>query len=98
MQELAKLHLFVLVVIRHVVVADQIGNTSGRNSCLKLVRLRNEPIAELATVAYALNSHALPVNPQVSSDCGAHPIQDVLPLVAVLIAEYGIRKFLAIGG
>src|SRR6185437_15902314 len=98
MQELAKLHFFVLIVVGHVVVADQIRDTSGRNSCLKLVSLGDKPIGKLATVAYALNPHALPVNPQISSDRGAYAIQHVLPFVSVLIAEYGICKFLAIAG
>ena len=66
-QELAKLHLFILIVVGHLGVADQVGDTCGWNRSLKLIRLRDEPIRELASVAHAFYAHALAVNPQVAA-------------------------------
>jgi len=46
MQELSKLHFLVLVVVRHVVVANEIGDPGGWNRGLELIRLRDEPIRQ----------------------------------------------------
>ena len=62
-QELSKLHLLVLVVVGHVVVANQVRNPGGGNRRLKLVGLRDEPIGQLATVAHALDPHTFPIDP-----------------------------------
>ena len=55
MQELAEFHFFILVVIGHVVVADQIRDTGRGNRCLELIRLGDEPFRELAAVADAFD-------------------------------------------
>src|SRR5580658_10127069 len=96
MQELPKLHLLVLVVIGHVVVADQVRNARGWNRCLELVGLSDEPIGELSAVAHSLDPQPFSINPQVAPHCSAHTVKNVLAFIAVLVAEDGVRKFLAV--
>src|SRR6266478_6367761 len=43
-QELAECHLFKLVVVGHVVVADQIDDARGRYRGFELIRLRDQPL------------------------------------------------------
>ena len=62
-QELTKFHLFVLVVIGHVVVADEIIDARGRYRGFELIRLRDQPLCELAAVADALDAQALAIHP-----------------------------------
>src|SRR5579863_5152466 len=98
MQEFPKLHFFILVVIRHVVVADQIEDSRGRDRRLEFVSLRDKPIRELAAIAHALNSQSLAIDPQITTYRRTHAIEHVLRLVAILVAEYRICKFLSITG
>src|SRR6266851_268166 len=87
MQELAEFHFFILVVVSHVVVADQIHDSCCGNGCLELIRLGDEPFGELAAVAYAFDAHALAVDPKISPHCRANTVQHVLGFVSVLVAE-----------
>src|SRR5208282_791214 len=86
-EELAELHFLVLVVVGHVVVADEVRDSGGGDGGLEFVGLGDEPVGELPAVADALDSHPLAVNPEIPADGGAHAVEDVLALVAVLIAE-----------
>ena len=62
-KELAKLHLFILVVVSHVVITDQVRDPGNRYRGLELVRLSNQPVAQLPTVADSFNSHAFALDP-----------------------------------
>ena len=55
-----------LVVIGHIVIADQIRDTCGGNRRLEFVGLSDEPIGELAAVAHSLDPHTFSINPQVA--------------------------------
>src|SRR5580692_12987468 len=96
MQELSKFHLLVLVVVSHVVVADQIRDPRRRNCGLEFVGLRDEPIGKLTAIAHTLDPHSLSVNPQVAAYCRTNGVKDVLAFIAVLVAENGIGKLLAV--
>src|ERR1019366_795462 len=98
MQELSKLHLLILVVVGHVVVADQIGDACGGNGGLELIGLSDEPIGELSTIAHSLNPHTFSINPQVAPHRRAYTVENVLTFVAVLVAKHGIGKFLPVTG
>src|SRR5208282_1453372 len=98
MQKLAKLHLFVLVVVRHVVVADEICDSGGRNGRLEFIGLGDEPIGKLAAVAHTLDPEALSINPQVAAHRRTDRVENILAFVAVLVAKNGIRKLLAVTG
>src|SRR6266446_1724752 len=45
-----------LVVVGHVVVADQIDDARGRYRGFELIRLRDQPLGQLAAVADAFNA------------------------------------------
>src|ERR1035438_7759776 len=96
MQELSKLHLLVLVVVGHVVVADQIRDSCGGNRLLELVGLSDKPIGKLATVAHSLDPQTLAIDPQVAPHRRAYSVENVLSFVTVLVAEHGIGKLLAV--
>src|SRR5712692_318980 len=65
MRKLPEFHLFVLIVVSHVVIADLVGPTGSGNRSTKHSCLRNKPLRELTTVALTFNSHAFPVEPQI---------------------------------
>jgi len=48
-----------LVVVGHVVVADQIHDSGCGNRCLELIRLGDEPFGELAAVADAFDAQSI---------------------------------------
>ena len=98
MQELSEFHLLILVVIGHVVVADQVGDPGDGHRGLEFIRLGDEPVGQLAAVAHAFDSHTLAVDPQVTADRCAHSIQNILPFVSVLIAENGVGELLPVAG
>ena len=98
MQELSEFHLLILVVIGHVVVADQVGDPGDGHRGLEFIRLRDEPVGQLAAVAHAFDSHTLAVDPQVTAYRCAHSIQNILPFVSVLIAENGVGELLPVAG
>src|SRR5262249_28324316 len=64
----------------------------------ELVGLGDEPFSQLATVADAFDSHALPVDPKIAAHGGADAVENVLALVSVLVAEDRIGEFLAVSG
>src|SRR5207249_6876958 len=82
-----ELHLLILVVIRHVVVADEVDDRAAGNRRFEDVGLRDQPRRELAAVASALDAEPVAVDPQISPYRGADGIEHVLRLVAVLIAK-----------
>src|ERR1700752_4879048 len=96
MKELSKLQLLVLVVVGHVVVADQIRDSCGGNRRLELVGLSDKPIGELATVAHSLDSQTLSIDPQVAPHRRAYSLENVLSFVTVLVVKHGIGKLLAV--
>src|SRR5579864_1529281 len=93
MEELPKLHFLILVVIGHVVIADQVRDGRERNGCLEFIGLRNQPFRELAAVTSAFNPHALAVDPKISSHGSAYPVENILSFVAILIAKDRVGKF-----
>src|SRR5208282_5360259 len=82
MEKLAELHFLVLVVVGHVVVANEIGDSGGGDGGLEFVSLGDEPFGELPAIADALNAHALAINPKIAADGGAHAVEDVLTFIA----------------
>ena len=98
MQELAEFHLFILVVIGHVVITDQVGDAGDGNGRLELVGLGNQPIAKLAAVADALEAHSFAVEPEIAAHRGADRVENVLGFIPVLVAEDRVGKLLAIAG
>ena len=98
MQELAEFHFFILVVIGHVVVADEVGDPGDGHGGLELIRLRDEPVRELAAVAHALNTQALTIDPQVTAHRRTHRVQNILSLVSILVSEDGVGELLSVAG
>src|SRR5689334_1885330 len=94
----AELHLLILVVISHVVIADEVGNGRGRNGCLEQAGLSDQPGAKLSTITHALDADAIAIDPQVAAHGSADAIEHILRFVSVLIAKDTIREFLAIAG
>ncbi len=86
----APFHLLVLVVIRHVVVADQVADARRRDGRFEDVCLGDQPIAQLSTVTGAFHPEAVAVNPKVAAKCGANAVEHVLCLVAVLVGEHRV--------
>ena len=98
MRKDAPLHLLVLVVVGHVVVADEVGDRGRGNRRLEDVGLRDQPRRQLTAVAGALDAEPIAIDPRIAAQRGADAVQHVLPLVAVLIGEHGIRERLAVAG
>ena len=98
MEELAEFHFLILVVVGHVVVADEIDDAGGGNGGFEFVGLGDEPLGELAAVADALDAHALTIDPQVAAHRRADTVQNILGFVAVLIAKDGVGELLAVTG
>src|SRR5579862_9984611 len=96
MRECAPLHLLVLVVIRHVVVADDVDDRSRRDRGFEYVGLGDKPGAELAAIAGAFDAEAIAIDPGVTAHGCAESIENVLALVAVLIREDCVGKRLAV--
>lgn len=96
MEELSEFHFFVLVVVRHVVVADEIGNAGGRDGCFEFVRLCDEPIGELSPITNAFNAEAFAIDPKIAANGRADGVENVLTFIAILIAEDGVCKFLPV--
>src|SRR5882762_11193967 len=98
MQELAELHFFILVVIGHVVVADEVGDPGDGHGGLEFIRLGDEPVGELTAVTYAFDGHAFTIDPQVTPYRRTHRVQNILSFVSVLIAEDGVGELLSVAG
>ncbi len=92
----APLHRLVLVVVRHVVVADDVRDRRRRNRCLEDIGLRDEPRGQLTAVARPLDAQPIAVDPRVAAQSRADAVQHILALVAVLIREHGVGKRLAV--
>ena len=56
MRECSEFDRQVIVIIGHVVKADQIGNAGRGNGCLETVRLGDQPVGQLATIAGSFDS------------------------------------------
>src|SRR5262245_26610891 len=89
-------HLFILVVIRRVVVTNQIDDGCGGNRRFEKQRLGNQPCAKLSAITNTFDSKAAAVDPQIAAHCSADSVHDVLRLVTVLITEHCICKCLAV--
>src|SRR6478752_4624751 len=98
MGEDAERHLLVLVVIRRVVITDQVDDCRCGYRRFEESRLRNQPCAELSAIADAFHSDTIAIDPEVAAHGGAHAVQHVLPLVSVLIAENCVCKCLPVTG
>jgi hypothetical protein len=66
------------------------------NGRLELIGLRDKPIRELAAIADSFDAHALAVNPQIAPYRRADTVENILALIAVLVAENGVGKLLAV--
>ena len=94
----APFHRFVLVVVGHVVVADDVRNGRGWNRRLEDVGLRDQPCGELTSVARPLHAHPIAIDPRIAANRGADAVQHVLAFVAVLVGEHGVGEDLAVTG
>src|SRR5258707_4941865 len=56
----------------------------------------NHPTSNLPAVTHALDAQALAINPQIAPHRRAHRVQNILPFVAILIAEDSIGEFLSV--
>src|SRR2546430_11109239 len=70
----------------------------SRHGGLEFVGLRDQPVRQLPAVADTLDAHALAVNPRIAPHCRADAVQNVLTLIAVLIAKDRVRKLLPVTG
>ena len=92
----APLDLLVLVVVRHVVVTDNVCDRCSWDRGFEHVGLSDEPGAQLPAVACSLHADAVAVDPEVSPYRSADTVENILCFVAVLISENRIRKLLSI--
>src|SRR2546429_1234398 len=80
------------------ILAPQVGDPRCRHGGLEFVGLRDQPVRQLPAVADTLDAHALAVNPRIAPHCRADAVQNVLTLIAVLIAKDRVRKLLPVTG
>jgi hypothetical protein len=78
MREDAPFHLLVLVVIGHVVVADQVDDRGRRNRRLEDVGLGDQPRAQLTAVTRPLDAQPIAIDPLVAAHRRAQAIEDIL--------------------
>src|SRR5215813_10231859 len=98
MWKLAELHLLILVVVGHVVIADQVRDPRGRYRGAEHSGLGDQPHGQLASIADAFDAHALAIEPQIAAQSRTDTVEDVLRFVAVLISKYRICECLTIAG
>ena len=79
-RERAELDRQVVVVVRHVVEADQVGDARGRHGRLEAIGLRDQPVGELPAVAAAFDAEPVRVDPRILGERGVDAGQDVLGL------------------
>ncbi len=98
MGEAAVLDGEVVVVVREVVEADQVRNAGARYGGGEPVRLRDQPVRELAAVAAAFDADPVAVEPGVAPQRGVGALQDVERFTPVLVGEDGVGESLAVSG
>src|SRR5262245_59000232 len=98
MGENAEGHLLVLIVIGHVVIADKIGDPGNWNRGLEDACLRDQPGAQLPSIADAFHTKSITINPKIASHCGAQTVEHVSRFGPVLISEDGVSVFLSVAG
>src|SRR5439155_11176290 len=96
MWEDTEFHLLILIVVGHVVVADQIRNPRDRYRRFEDACLCDKPVGQLPAVAYSFNTHAIAIDPKIAPQCRTQPIDYILGFVAVLISKDRIRKRLTV--
>src|SRR5207249_123526 len=75
---------------------DQVGDSGGGHGGLEFIGLSDQPVGQLAAITDAFDAHALAIDPQVTAHRGAYRVQNILPFVAVLIAEDGVGELLPV--
>src|SRR5881396_2584610 len=83
--ELAEFHLLILVVIGHVVIADEIGNSGDGDGRFEDPSLREQPVGQLSAVTGALDPEPVPVDPEKTPQSSADGVKHILALVALLL-------------
>ena len=90
--ELAEFHLLILVVIGHVVIADEIGNSGDGDGRFEDPSLREQPVGQLSAVTGALDPEPAPVDPEKTPQSSADGVKHILALVALLLEPVWVQR------
>ena len=98
MRKRAELHGQIVVVVRHVVEADEIRDAGRGDRRLEPIVCVMSQFGQLAAVAAALDAEPVAIDPRILRERGIDAGKHVLRLAAVLIAEDRVRELLAVSG
>src|SRR5690606_4877930 len=96
MWEATELHCQIIMVVSHVVEADQVRDAGGRNGCLESIGLGDQPVRQLPAVTPAFYTQTRGIEPWVLGQCRIDSGEHVLCLAAVLVLKDGIGELLAV--
>ncbi len=92
----AVFHGQIVVVVSHVVETDEVGDAGNRHRRLEPVRLRDQPVGQLAAVAHPFHAFPVPVDPRELLFGHVQAVQHVPGLGPVLVRENGVLELLAV--